>query len=159
MSARLNEQLAAFEELLRQIDNTAVPENDFETANANSRPVQRDTSLNPMTASEVVASRIGTRYPPSSVKGLKTEAEKIQISLVDDSQAAKNLEAAAETEKKAKSAAQNALPAWHTMSTVTGAQTPLGVPDEVARGQSSTCLLYTSPSPRDRTRSRMPSSA
>ena len=26
-------------------------------------------------------------------------------------------------------------------------------------GQSSGCLLYTSPSPRDRTRSRMPSSA
>ena len=26
-------------------------------------------------------------------------------------------------------------------------------------GESSTCLLYTSPSPRDRTRSRMPSSA
>ena len=26
-------------------------------------------------------------------------------------------------------------------------------------GQGKTCLLYTSPSPRDRTRSRMPSSA
>ena len=26
-------------------------------------------------------------------------------------------------------------------------------------GKSTTCLLYTSPSPRDRTRSRMPSSA
>ena len=29
----------------------------------------------------------------------------------------------------------------------------------VALGDSFTCLLYTSPSPRDRTRSRMPSSA
>ena len=27
------------------------------------------------------------------------------------------------------------------------------------RDQDNTCLLYTSPSPRDRTRSRMPSSA
>ena len=27
------------------------------------------------------------------------------------------------------------------------------------QGNASTCLLYTSPSPRDRTRSRMPSSA
>ena len=27
------------------------------------------------------------------------------------------------------------------------------------RGQGKSCLLYTSPSPRDRTRSRMPSSA
>ena len=30
---------------------------------------------------------------------------------------------------------------------------------KVANGQYDTCLLYTSPSPRDRTRSRMPSSA
>ena len=29
----------------------------------------------------------------------------------------------------------------------------------VLQGHDSTCLLYTSPSPRDRTRSRMPSSA
>ena len=28
-----------------------------------------------------------------------------------------------------------------------------------ARGEQRNCLLYTSPSPRDRTRSRMPSSA
>ena len=31
--------------------------------------------------------------------------------------------------------------------------------DETILGQTGTCLLYTSPSPRDRTRSRMPSSA
>ena len=30
---------------------------------------------------------------------------------------------------------------------------------EIASGMFGTCLLYTSPSPRDRTRSRMPSSA
>ena len=33
-------------------------------------------------------------------------------------------------------------------------------PDQIARwARSRDCLLYTSPSPRDRTRSRMPSSA
>ena len=32
-------------------------------------------------------------------------------------------------------------------------------PDLQVIGQYSDCLLYTSPSPRDRTRSRMPSSA
>ena len=31
--------------------------------------------------------------------------------------------------------------------------------EELGRGRSAICLLYTSPSPRDRTRSRMPSSA
>ena len=30
---------------------------------------------------------------------------------------------------------------------------------EMAKADGYTCLLYTSPSPRDRTRSRMPSSA
>ena len=30
---------------------------------------------------------------------------------------------------------------------------------EVSQATAQTCLLYTSPSPRDRTRSRMPSSA
>ena len=39
-------------------------------------------------------------------------------------------------------------------------QYKLGVPTApVAKGEATTCLLYTSPSPRDRTRSRMPSSA
>ena len=36
---------------------------------------------------------------------------------------------------------------------------PMPVQRRVAAGVLSACLLYTSPSPRDRTRSRMPSSA
>ena len=40
-----------------------------------------------------------------------------------------------------------------------GNNVPLLIPGVGAQGGSSTCLLYTSPSPRDRTRSRMPSSA
>ena len=36
---------------------------------------------------------------------------------------------------------------------------PASAFDIAGRGLSLTCLLYTSPSPRDRTRSRMPSSA
>ena len=41
------------------------------------------------------------------------------------------------------------------------ASSPRAVPRSVAQGETltATCLLYTSPSPRDRTRSRMPSSA
>ena len=34
-----------------------------------------------------------------------------------------------------------------------------GLPEDTPRKMAMTCLLYTSPSPRDRTRSRMPSSA
>ena len=38
---------------------------------------------------------------------------------------------------------------------------PIGAGDTLTRvvGRAGSCLLYTSPSPRDRTRSRMPSSA
>eukprot|EP00656_Telonema_subtile_P038227 TRINITY_DN42904_c0_g1_i1.p1 TRINITY_DN42904_c0_g1~~TRINITY_DN42904_c0_g1_i1.p1 ORF type:complete len:109 (+),score=24.61 TRINITY_DN42904_c0_g1_i1:50-376(+) len=37
--------------------------------------------------------------------------------------------------------------------------TDVGTPVDATCREASTCLLYTSPSPRDRTRSRMPSSA
>ena len=39
---------------------------------------------------------------------------------------------------------------------ITAGATTINIPDTVG---FTTCLLYTSPSPRDRTRSRMPSSA
>ena len=45
----------------------------------------------------------------------------------------------------------SALDGYPAMGPVGGA--------ELASGQLEACLLYTSPSPRDRTRSRMPSSA
>ena len=35
----------------------------------------------------------------------------------------------------------------------------IGPGTEIIAGEGKICLLYTSPSPRDRTRSRMPSSA
>ena len=38
-------------------------------------------------------------------------------------------------------------------------ESPFAQPKNVFFGHLITCLLYTSPSPRDRTRSRMPSSA
>ena len=50
----------------------------------------------------------------------------------------------------------------NALSTITTSSvflTNLEVPTEVACHALKICLLYTSPSPRDRTRSRMPSSA
>ena len=45
----------------------------------------------------------------------------------------------------------------HELTLVLGQNIDLGGDD--AGSRNGTCLLYTSPSPRDRTRSRMPSSA
>ena len=126
---RLNAQLAAFEDLMRQIDATSIPENDFDAAIANALPIQRSQSINPAVRSEPAR---GTNLPPTTVYGLKTEPEKIQISLLDDSQASKDHEQTAEAERHAKPAAQNALPAWQTTATVTGKQTHLA-PEEATR--------------------------
>ena len=48
---------------------------------------------------------------------------------------------------------------WHFDAEVPKAWGAKGCCDAVNRGVAYSCLLYTSPSPRDRTRSRMPSSA
>ena len=40
-----------------------------------------------------------------------------------------------------------------------GGMEVVGIGSHPSRGMKKGCLLYTSPSPRDRTRSRMPSSA
>ena len=52
---------------------------------------------------------------------------------------------------------QNGFPAVYM--TGAGTSMSLGYPDFGLVTQTEICLLYTSPSPRDRTRSRMPSSA
>ena len=44
-------------------------------------------------------------------------------------------------------------------SLYTMAGTQFVIPEFLKKGKYVSCLLYTSPSPRDRTRSRMPSSA
>ena len=45
---------------------------------------------------------------------------------------------------------------WHSYVVFENVE---ATPAEAARRLAEDCLLYTSPSPRDRTRSRMPSSA
>ena len=48
---------------------------------------------------------------------------------------------------------------YRTLALVALAAVALFVALQTAKGRGYACLLYTSPSPRDRTRSRMPSSA
>ena len=52
---------------------------------------------------------------------------------------------------------RQSLAAADRLDAVLGAWAPLSVPHGLR--EAVICLLYTSPSPRDRTRSRMPSSA
>jgi transcription initiation factor TFIIE subunit alpha len=138
VQSRLNAQLAPFELLMRQIDSAEIPENDFDTALANARPINRDESINPAARTEVVGRNTG--LPPATVRGLKTGPEKVEITLMDNSQASKDLEQAAEAERKAKLANQNQMPAWYTTSTVTGEHTGLGGPTAQNVGATTAAL-------------------
>ncbi|EWC47034.1 hypothetical protein DRE_03796 [Drechslerella stenobrocha 248] len=118
---RLMQQMDKIIRMLRQIDELVVPANEFNDAIAVAVPVNRERShasaLSVPTTSTVVQTSSG---PAMEIKftsdGQKTAAE-----------------LAAEREKKAAQAVQNALPVWYTQSTVSGDLTTLGSKEAEAR--------------------------
>ncbi|KAF3938217.1 hypothetical protein ABW19_dt0204033 [Dactylella cylindrospora] len=111
---RLMQQMDKIIRMLRQIDELVVPANDFNDAIAVAVPVNRERShasaLSVPTTGAIVQSASG---PTMEVK-FTSDEKKTQAEL------------AAEREKKAAQAEQNALPVWHTQSTVSGDLTTLG---------------------------------
>lgn len=115
---RLNQQLSPLLNLMQRLDSSTVPENDWETALANARPVQRAKEDQGIKNETVVDSQL--RVIPQKVKGMETK-ERVEVSLLG----ATNLEEEErrrqeEREQKERLRAQNQLPSWHTHSTVTG---------------------------------------
>ncbi|KAK6073012.1 transcription initiation factor iie subunit alpha [Seiridium cupressi] len=114
-STRLNSQLKFITDLLPQLDSVEIPNNTFETALEAARPVVRDAT-NQVAPSVVVESS----DKPTAVRGMAdTGPKSIAISITainGPSEAEKDAEKA----RKEKIAQQNALPSWHTTSTVTG---------------------------------------
>ena len=109
-------QLEPLLKLLKEIDSNDIPNNDFESAFAVMVPVQRNEFINPIRATEPVPSR----GPPAAVKGVtQTKVIPLEISVTTGSERT-TADQAAEAQRKADLAAQNALPVWHTKSTVTG---------------------------------------
>lgn len=109
-------QLEPLLKLLKEIDSNDIPNNDFESAFAVMVPVQRNEFINPIRATEPVPSR----GPPTAVKGItETKVVPLEISVTTGSERT-TADQAAEAQRKADLAAQNALPVWHTKSTVTG---------------------------------------
>ena len=115
---RLNQQLSPLLNLMQRLDSSTVPENDWETALANARPVQRAKEDQGVKNETVVDSHL--RLVPQKVKGMATQ-ERVEVSLVGATSAEeeerRRLE---ERDRKEKLRAQNQLPSWHTHSTVTG---------------------------------------
>ncbi|KAL8973057.1 MAG: hypothetical protein Q9183_000180, partial [Haloplaca sp. 2 TL-2023] len=111
---KLAAQLERLLELLKEIDNTTVPPNNFETAMERQIPVLRDVDVNPVRPT-VPIQTVGDT--PMGVKGISQPI--LQDLTVDfTSTADKTPAEKAEQERNAAIAAQNALPVWHTQSTV-----------------------------------------
>ncbi len=127
--ALFNQQFSDILSLLQQIDEVVVPAADAEAIVADARPVQRHDTFNPVAKAEAADRPIAR---PTAVKGITTGPEKIEISITTNSETTA-AEQAAEAERRARLAAQNQLPKWHTRSTVTGEATTLGERQDAAR--------------------------
>lgn len=124
--SKLMSQLEPLLKLLKEIDLNDIPNNDFESAFAVMVPVQRNEFINPIRATELVPSR----GPPTAVKGVtETKVIPLEISVTTGSERT-TADQAAEAQRKADLAAQNALPVWHTESTVIGEGTVGGKESE-----------------------------
>lgn len=126
---RLNQQLSKILHLLQEIDRTMVPENDFATALANQRPVNR-SDVHPASRTEAVD--LPNKNLQDS-KGLEVKPEKIAVQLQNDEDVKREAYAAEEQARKEKEARQNALPDWIAKSTVNGDITAVGAKEEKER--------------------------
>ena len=123
---KLAAQLERVLNLLQDIDNATIPKNDFETALALQVPIQRNKDVNPVRTTVPVETNSGL---PVAVKGIDQPV--VQDLTVDLTSSAEKTatEKASEENRKAAIAAQNALPVWHTQSTVAAAPSAAPVPD------------------------------
>lgn len=124
---RMNDQLATIVALMRQIDSTNVPENDFDTALSFAVPIQRSEG------------HIGPKMQPvddvkpslASAKGLAMAPEKVSVSVSEDGVVKEDpSEAQAKRDKDAKA---NLLPEWISKSTVNGEITAVGAREAAQR--------------------------
>nr|A0A2Z4HPY1.1 RecName: Full=Transcription factor efuD; AltName: Full=Enfumafungin biosynthesis cluster protein D [Hormonema carpetanum]AWW17213.1 transcription initiation factor [Hormonema carpetanum] len=124
---RLNDQLSRIVDIMRNIDSTDVPENDFDTALSHALPIDRGSS-NPARRIEIVESKPSI----ASTKGLSTAPDQISVSVMEDGDGVKidPEELARRREKEAK---QNMLPEWISKSTISGDITSVGAKEAAER--------------------------
>ncbi|KAK3058607.1 hypothetical protein LTR09_000171 [Extremus antarcticus] len=127
---RLNGQLEKILKLMRQIDATTVPENDFQTALSKMVPVDRNDANPGQQRTEVVD--LPNRNLQST-KGLDIKPERIAVQVQDDEDVKKESEVAEAAARREKEARQNMLPDWIAKSTVSGDITAVGAKEERLR--------------------------
>jgi transcription initiation factor TFIIE subunit alpha len=120
--SQFNTQLGHILALVETIDKLVVPVTTPESAIENIKPVPKQKEVGGIDTTPL--ENLMTRGQPTSVKGLKM-AEKVEIVLTTDSENTAAVQQA-EADRRAKIAAQNILPEWHTKSTVSGDTTRAG---------------------------------
>lgn len=112
-NSKLMAQLESFTTLLKQIDATEIPVNDFETAWDHKVEVIRNQQTHPSKPAMAAAAK-----QPAAVRGnQRVDAAAIEVS-VQSSAEKTAAEQEADAARKAAFEKQNALPVWHTHSTV-----------------------------------------
>lgn len=124
---RLNSQLEKILRLMQQIDQTTVPENDFQTALSKQKPVIR-TDANPGQQRTEVVDLPNRNL--QSTKGLDIKPEKIAVQVQDDEDVKRENEANDAAARRAREARENQLPEWIAKSTVSGDVTAVGAKEE-----------------------------
>ncbi|KAF8473929.1 TFIIE alpha subunit-domain-containing protein [Kalaharituber pfeilii] len=134
---RLMDQLKPVIDLLKKIDEVVVPQNEFEDALRSSIPVPRVKNL--LTGATVPGGYIGgpgsnaESDVPYAKGGINnTAAAPLEVTFTSSDEKTAQ-EKAAEAAKRSAQMEQNALPVWHTQSTVSGEITKLGLKEAAAR--------------------------
>lgn len=124
-NSKLMAQLDGMLKLLKQIDSVEIPPNDFDTAWDHKVDVIRNQATHPTRTAVAVPSK-----QQETVRGnAKTDTTALEISLTS-SEEKSAAEQAEEAARKAAVEKQNALPVWHTHSTVSTTAGNLGVKAE-----------------------------
>ncbi|KAI9884708.1 MAG: hypothetical protein M1823_003489 [Watsoniomyces obsoletus] len=135
MQSKLMKQLEPLLVLLPRIDEAVIPDNTFEMAFNSALPVLRNQLINPLAPTAPIGP---SPAASTTVKGMSvTQRIEVDLTSNEEKTAAQQV---AEAERKARLAEQNALPVWHTNSTVSGEVTALGSREEAARRERDQLL-------------------
>jgi len=125
---RLNDQLSRIVDIMRQIDSTDVPENDFDTALSHALPISRG-DFNPARKMQIVDQ---PKASLESSKGLAMAPDKVSVSVTEDGAEVK-VDPEEAARRRADEAKQNMLPEWISKSTISGEITSVGAKEAAER--------------------------
>lgn len=114
-STRMNSQFKFITDLLPKIDSVVIPDNDFEIAYNNKRPVMRAA-----THATTASVGVDAMNRPTAVRGMANTGPSTLSVSIQAGNGPSEEEKAQELARREQAAKQNALPEWMSNSTITG---------------------------------------